>query len=761
MDSRCRSSRGRDNDVSSDITQQQREKKKLKPSNDGSTCDDVSDVEDSSQQQENVTQQQQQQQQQQRHHNHRPRDGHGQRSQEKDNNKNETKKKQKKNQRHHHHQQQQTQVINVCVVESHQHALEHIHTALKKQRIITNKGNAGGGSSNSGGCGWKMVHFDAHPDLACSSSLPAMSCFVPRQPELWYQNNTNQHESNKNENNTMNNQTYDQSNNNNNDDVDPTKDLYELLDCSSSGIAEWIMPLVVGGNLQTIEWIKPTFSKQLPLGYHSFHVGCTAYDANDNGDNDSSGSETFHDKVGDDKSSSNNISSSNNNNDTTSFSFLDLVPSSRIKVDWNHPYYLDDNSVVVAPTEKLLLSKQLTLQVRELATEEQETRETTMTETVTAATTTTTNAPCPSSSSSSPPPSSTVLTTITIPTPIPWSLDICLDYFTCLNPFVEELEVEDGKLYHALDQVIYQSKCLYHYYAYGGSEDSNYYFEKNNHDNHTTATITTTTTTTTTTIHSKSSSLYQQELFTFRKLVIELLTVCSRCQNCDKRDEQESIINKLLPYYEYCDAVDGPTLLADLCDAVKASSSTTNCDNVVNEGGNVNKCDDRTNDKNGEEVVINKAVTLAIEAVPYWNMPHDRSSLQENRITKSLSQVEHELMSRRQQSSDVTDARSENYPRRPFVITIARSSIDKFTDPNVVEDLQQRVLKMLRKVYCTCSTTTSTTDTPEGKAATTSTTATSMKSVEVGNDNDPAESCQCLKVILDYGPWEGTYEENL
>ena len=717
--------------------------KKLKQSNyDGSTTvDEVNEIEVASSQEEDATTRHR------RHYHHRHRHRHHPSRQEGDSQQEKNNKKKMKNQQVQRRQRQH--VINICIVESHQHALEHIHNAMKKQRIVNIQRNNDSDDSSNSSWWWKMVHFDAHPDLACSPSIPAMSCFVPRQPELWY----HQHNNNN--------------SNNDNDQTNNYRDLYELLDCSSSGIAEWIMPLVVGGNLQYIEWIKPKFSRQLPLGHHTFNVGCT-YDNSSHDDND---------------------------DDVTSFSFLDLLPSSRIKVDWNHPYYLDDDSVVDTTTttdNKLLLSKQLTLHVRELlltTTEEEEQQETTTTTTETtiettnpaaatiaaAATTTTatiTTTPYPSTP---PPPSSRSSSQPSIPC---WSLDICLDYFTCLNPFVEELELLDSKLYHALDQVIYQSKCFYRYYNYynnnnnnNNSNDINYYHQRNHHRDSSSNNNN----------NKSSSSLYQQELFTFRKLVIELLTVCSskddRRNNNNNNNIKSSyeiettIIKKLLPYYDYTDnnnntVVDGPTLLTELCNAVKKASSSSLDDVVVTAEGcdikegvdtidNNNKNNNDKN-KNGEEVIVmNKAVTLAIEAVPYWNMPHDRSSLQEDQITKSLSQVEHELMSR---SSCGTSTRRENYLRRPFVITIARSSIDKFTDPTVVEDLQQRVLTMLRRIYCTCTTTSTTTT--EGEPATATTTASSTSSAKVGSDGDPAESCQCLKVILDYGQWEGTYEEN-
>jgi hypothetical protein len=36
-----------------------------------------------------------------------------------------------------------------------------------------------------------------------------------------------------------------------------TKNLYELLDSTASGIAEWILPLMLAANLTDVHWIRP------------------------------------------------------------------------------------------------------------------------------------------------------------------------------------------------------------------------------------------------------------------------------------------------------------------------------------------------------------------------------------------------------------------------------------------------------------------------------------------------------------------------
>ena len=85
------------------------------------------------------------------------------------------------------------EMVDVVIVEAHHHCLEHIHSVLRKKKIIRP---------------WKLVHFDAHPDLACPN-IPAVACFTPRQ------------------------------------NIDGDQHLYELLDARASGIAEWILPLTL------------------------------------------------------------------------------------------------------------------------------------------------------------------------------------------------------------------------------------------------------------------------------------------------------------------------------------------------------------------------------------------------------------------------------------------------------------------------------------------------------------------------------------
>ena len=49
--------------------------------------------------------------------------------------------------------------------------------------------------------------------------------------------------------------------------------LYETLDNSEAGIAEWIVPLVYAGHCEEIVWVKPEFSDQMVSGRKLISVG--------------------------------------------------------------------------------------------------------------------------------------------------------------------------------------------------------------------------------------------------------------------------------------------------------------------------------------------------------------------------------------------------------------------------------------------------------------------------------------------------------
>jgi hypothetical protein len=249
----------------------------------------------------------------------------------------------------------------VVIVEPHHHILEHIHKGLRQQRRL--------------GSSWSLCHIDAHPDLACpSNGIPAAACFRPHQE--WSASSSSLVEGEP-----------------------DTRNLYELLDSSTTGISEWILPLVLTGGLTRMEWVKPPSNShipsQLPLGAHRYHVGVYLQPT--------TGVEQKP-KVE---------------------SFLDLPQEAVVKVDWNCLYYRDDDiDDFYAPLESLELPQLFVLD--SVVWTDGDPRTSSVSE--------------QSSSSDE-----------------PWMLDICLDYFYCTNPFLVDIEAVDPKYGQALQRLVRMS----------------------------------------------------------------------------------------------------------------------------------------------------------------------------------------------------------------------------------------------------------------------------------------------------------------
>jgi hypothetical protein len=450
-----------------------------------------------------------------------------------------------------------TSTVHVLVVESHQHVLEHTHHILRRKRLLN--------------MSWSMLHFDAHPDLACPHpNIPAAACYNPRK--TWPAVQVEQHES---EEKSINSESSDDPNN--------EKDLYELLDGTSSGIAEWILPLVLAASLSDVRWIRPTgqLLKQFPLGEHQYNVGAWV---------------------------------PKQENPSSVLSFMDLPPSALVKVDRDCPYYQDDDTSV--PCGELLLPKLLRLSVAELP-EEQNPRVR------------------DDERSRS-----------------PWMLDICLDYFACLNPFVTDIETLNPTFARALCDCVLKSMFY--------TED-----------------------------RKDPSPRDQDALSTFRKLLSEELQRTA-CQ--DTSDVSKSSLQPLLKFYESPEI--GEHLLTALLTSLRTSAAA-----------------DRT-----------QMATLAVEALPNLTMPHDsHQAVTMEAILPSVQVAQHEIELRQHEQAGTN----------PFIITIARSSVDGFTPECVVEELQAKVLTIIHTMYCNCQ---------QGAPLT---------------PNGQTDSCR-MNLLFDYGEWEGS-----
>jgi UPF0489 domain len=417
------------------------------------------------------------------------------------------------------------EMVDVVIVEAHHHCLEHIHAVLRKKKIFRS---------------WRMIHFDAHPDLACPA-IPAVACFTPREP------------------------------------VDGEKNLYEMLDSRASGIAEWILPLTLAAHLHTIEWIKPEFSNQLPRGHHSIQVGT-------------------HDLCWRNGKPSH---------------FLDMGLGAHLKVDWRHPYYLEDS--VVVPASDLALPQSLTLHVTELNSDGDE-----------------------------------LILGVSKDIPAePWILDICLDYFACWNPYLSEIDAVDPELTDAFLEVMKQ--CILFGPKYDVPE-----------------------------MDTEVSRAYVEQLHDFRNILRKALEATFQGMNSETASTIET---KLWRYYakpEICQR-----LMLILGARIQSHGPS--------------------------------ALQRVLEAIPFWNMPHEVSSTETSAIQKSIHRVERSLQ---------RFLRNQQYPvLQPFLITIARSTCDGFAPGEVVESIQDGVLAMLDRLF----------------------------NVGVDPRNE-----QRLRITKDYGEWEGS-----
>lgn len=295
--------------------------------------------------------------------------------------------------------------IPVVVVESHQHVLEHIHAVLRHRarthsRKVRRAQKPKLDDENCSTClstfkpatttymppPISLIHFDSHPDLACpSTNVPAVACFEPRKK--WQQPHqaptTTEQEQ---------------------DDTSCTsRNLYEYLDLDRSGIAQWILPLVLSGDLNTVHWVRSSWADQIRDGIYAFRVGAWL----------SSLTPSAHRRLDGEA------------NKKRPQSFVDLPQTAAVKVNFCHPYYFEDNSVV--PTEELLLPQKLQLVVSELAGIRVE--------------------------------KSTELARPEVAKNEgkDWILDICLDYFVCDNPFRKEIELIDAHVATSLFDAIRQA----------------------------------------------------------------------------------------------------------------------------------------------------------------------------------------------------------------------------------------------------------------------------------------------------------------
>jgi len=356
-----------------------------------------------------------------------------------------------------------------------------------------------------------------------------------------------------------------------------TKNLYQLLDTTASGIAEWILPLVLAANLEAVHWVRPASTIRLiPTGEHKFHVGAWI--------------------PGCSKEAQERVES-----------FLELPATALVKVDWSCRYYSEDGSCV--PRNELMLAQPLQLTVTEGPSMHS-----------------------PSSDYAREANSRSASADI-------FALDVCLDYFACLNPFIADIEnLGAGDVASALIEAVV---------------NANLYNEKEGRLG----------------IETIESSLHnpshRSKVLIFRRLLRELLEAAAASGPGGMQSSGciHGVKKSLLDFYDSQEA--GIRIIDGITCSVQQYST----------------------DNERQQLVLQ----MAVEAIPNLTMPH-------NGMTKQCT-IENDFIQNRLDHFRKEISTSSE----PFVITISRSSDDGFTPLSLVENLQFSVLEILHQRYCGCT----------------------------------------------------------
>jgi UPF0489 domain len=540
----------------------------------------------------------------------------------------------------------ESEKIPLVVVESHHHALEHIHDVLRWQ-YRRHRGGSGRTAPGSvpdcartsvsrplqDAClfskGWSMWHWDAHPDLSCPDPIvvPALSCYQPRR--LWTQNprlvaskgqqnleGVHQGASSS------------------------GKDLYELLDSTNSGIAEWILPLVLSGELTRVEWVRPAYASDdnvhasvapgpsrvcinnavLPDGNHLYHVGAWVPPIKD-ADRQASASNQI---------ASNGLSSC-----------MDLPDEAVVKVDWDIPYYTDDDCFV--PLEQLHLPRSLNLTVNSaldrtatsnsrngnVAVNEMDQRDDEQ------------------------------------PRP-PWLFDICLDFFICDNPFVKDLEKVSSEFAQALVAALHESK------SYQASTSHPMY------------------------PHSGDAASRRRTRQELAGRLEHLLNVILQ-SDCEGTEIHAPLETRVPDKVDYLDVFGDP------------SNDLLSCYDSAELGIDLIGRLDRAVTSHSTDIrELKTLIQMGIEALPNLCMPHGNYShpASSNEVWTSVDRhlVEFtEALAKGFHHPPRTVNRElgkDDDP--PFMVTVARSAVDGFTPWRIADDLQAKILQIVHDRYCAC-----------------------------------------------------------
>jgi len=262
----------------------------------------------------------------------------------------------------------------LVVVDDHDEVLEEIHGVIRSLEAPLQN--------------LAMIHFDAHPDLSVPKHMSAKTVF---QPEV----------------------------------------LYEHLASSDGGISEWIIPLVFGGHVCTVWWVRPHFTESIPDGHHEFLIGAV----------EATAEELAHE----DRDRQSQRLPSNGNCESTSVfrgsaELEDILGSRRIRVTSDLQYFCED-PWCVADKGRMVASVPLCVLVGTL---------TPAAAAAAAASVSTPLGECVAPSSSRCSAHAIAHSCATkkhidaVASCDGWVLDVCLDFFGTYNPFAYALEHTHG-----------------------------------------------------------------------------------------------------------------------------------------------------------------------------------------------------------------------------------------------------------------------------------------------------------------------------
>jgi UPF0489 domain len=591
--------------------------------------------------------------------------------------------------------------LRVKVVESHQQVLPDVHLCLRQRRgrrATASPSPSPTMPAAAGVEGWDLVHFDSHADLACPVNVPARLCWRPH-PDPTDDGDSDNDNDGAGGANGDDDADDDDADDDEDGAVAPWWSLYDHLEATPSGIAEWIVPLVLGARCERVTWIRPPPPPPAALPTHRTTGGLLHQAHSIRNASFPPGEHSFSVGAWLPPTESPPLVSSSS---LPTPSFLDLPPQARVRVDSNLPYYADDEGEgdtkdssrclgCFAPTSELIFAQPVRLTVSYGNDDnagdgdgdgdsngDNEQEGTTQHRHVAAC-----------QDASGPPIAQPEMEDDDkMDEEQDWILDVCLDYFWCDNPFWHDLRQRNAGLAAALSLLACQS-ALYGNGTGGAVSDSS-------------------STTAAAAASARTPSQQQEEHFfdrrrrvlQFRRALAQYLWAAanaaeepsSSASSAARGSGTASSVHRtendapaalscfrdaLLPFY--CDSLVGHVQQA--MRAIKAALAS------------IPDADDRA-----------ALVREGVQAIPYLTLPRDEGDPQqvvEARL-KRFRQVLDSVASQSSLSAITTTTTRRRLAPRPMLITVARSAHDGFVSMQLANDIQGKVLGVLHQQYCAC-----------------------------------------------------------